>query len=1387
MANRLGGASRQTSQPPASRRLASGTRSRAWRSLDFEPLEARWLLSASIPLSTTAWTALGPAPIVSGIGVVPGNPNTGRVESLATDPTNSNIIYVATAGGGVWKTSNAGSSWTPLTDNQVTTTMGAIALAPSNPNVIYAGTGDPDGYYGQGILKSIDAGASWTLLGTSQFYRRTIAKIVVDATDPNTAYVAVNTGGIQTLSGNAGIWKTSDGGTTWTNTTSSITSLGFRDLVVDPSNHLTLYAASFAFGSGSSNTLYKSTNAGASWSVAGNFPVGDASNGRMAVAIAPSSTQTIYVSIANESTGGIYKIVKSADGGATWNQVTTPTNYLGNQGGYDTTLAVDPSNANVVFAGGTSDSGGPAFIESTDGGVSWSSISVGANGNSPHTDHHAIGFDASGRLLDGNDGGIWRLDNSNVGSIAWTDLNGNIGTVEFYGIALDPTNPNIAYGGSQDNGTERFNDSLGWTGIASGDGGITLVDPTTPTTVYLQANQTIYRSDNSGPTKTSKMNGIDTSGGWLVGLNLVEDAANSSRLLCGTNQVYETTDRGDDWTAISTPNANGWNTNSGINAVAPAPSDVNTIYASTSGHVWVTTNHGATWAQRDVPGGVSLTHIKVDPNNAQIAFGVAYGFGVAKVWETVNAGVTWTAIGGNLPDLPMNTIELGTVGGTQEIFVGNDSGVYASVNQGATWSQIGTGLPNVRVHDLEYNASLNILAAGTYGRGLWELIIDPATHLVVTTQPPGTVTAGSGFGFTVAAEDSQGNVASGYLGNVTVALASNPGSSTLGGNVTVSVASGLAVFTGLNLNNAANAYTLQATSGNLTSVTTTPFNVLGILPISGTASVNNVQITFTDATDFNVVLNGAAAIAYSTPADGAIVYNGANGTLSTLAFTDVFNTYAATLTSSTLQVAAAGYSVNTTNCTTTTVTGTAADTATLSGTTGANQFYGKPAISELLNTGAGTTYTETVDNFGTVNATSSSSSDVAYLYDKTGTNTFSASPTTANMNGTGYAYNATAFPVVYAIGSAVNNDRAYLSDAAGGLFVAYPTSAVSYGSGYYNYASNFKVVYDTMASANNQSFLYDTSGANVFERHNAAGGTPAYSVFYNPAGSFYNLVINSLQVTATAAAGTTDQAYLTDNTANSQLYGKPTSTLLSTGGTTNFLASNFGNVQTTETGTSNTENAYMYDSTGTDRFYGTPPGFQGIAAAQSVVAGAGYSSVAIGFGQSYGISAGGGKDTAYLFDAAGNGTFYGGNTQDTLQGTGYYYTAVGFRYVFGLGAGGGDTAYFTDTVGGNFFEGHQPYSVLYNQTNLYVYASGFTTVGATGNGNKGTDTAFLYDSPGNDEVIAAGNTAQLVYSAGNVANVGAFANVAASSTLGGTDKKFLSAVDYNLSVTGNWQ
>jgi photosystem II stability/assembly factor-like uncharacterized protein len=759
-------------------------------------LEDRTLLST--------WVPEGPSPVLLGNVA-----NSGRIAALAADPTNANTIYIAAAGGGVWKTTDGGTSWIPLTDNQQTLFMGAIAVAPSDPNTIYAGTGEADNsgdsFYGRGVLKSTDAGATWTLLGNSQFDRRTISKVVVSPTDPNTVYVAVaneGTNGASVLRPNTGVWKSTDGGITWTNTTTRVsTTQDYSDLVMDPLDPQTLYAAVGTLTGALANGVYKTSDGGNTWAVAGNFPKGS-NNGNTKIAIAPTNRLVLYVSIANpyegSRSGALGKMMKSVDGGLTWNQLTNPPNYMGSQGWYDSTLAVDPSTPNTVYAGGAARPN--SIIRSLDGGNSWSDLSVGSDGQGPHADHHGIGFDAAGRLLDGNDGGIWRLDNQTP--VRWSNLNGNLQITQFYGIALHPTDPKTIYGGSQDNGTDKTTGSLAWTEFSfGGDGGYVRIDSNNPHTVYHTFEYQIYgsiflqRSDNDGTTWVTKTTGINTSDAGNAYPFYVIDPSNSSRLLLGTNRVYESTNRGDNWTPISTPTMNGWVVASPIDRLAVAPTDGNTIYVSVGGdfgnswHIFVTTNDGGSWIERDLPVTGQIAGLQVDPTNSQIAYAVRNAFGGGHVFRTTDGGVSWTDISGNLPNLPAYTIALGS--GT--IYIGNDDGVYFSTDSGANWTRLGDGLPNVQVHELVLNAAFGILAAGTYGRGVWELNVGSvATHFLVTPSA-NPVTAGSASQFTVTAVDDQNNPVTSYSG--TIHFSSSDGGATLPGDYTFTAAdAGVHVF-----------------------------------------------------------------------------------------------------------------------------------------------------------------------------------------------------------------------------------------------------------------------------------------------------------------------------------------------------------------------------------------------------------------------------------------------------------------------------------------------------------------------------------------------------------------------------------------------------------------
>jgi photosystem II stability/assembly factor-like uncharacterized protein len=416
-------------------------------------------------------------------------------------------MYLVASGGGVWKTTNAGAHWTPLTDGQPTLIMGAIAIARSNPNVIYAGTGESTGYnsppfafflFGRGVLKSSDGGNTWTLLGSAHFDRHTVTRIVVHPSDPNTVYVAVAPGECNGLTGSAGIWKSIDGGTNWLNTTATIsTTDAFSDLAMDPSNAQVLYAAVGSSMGAAANGIYKTVNGGASWSPAGTLPAGPVL-GTIKLAVAPSSTRTIYASIIASAvltnyanfknfpvTSGLYEMIKSVDGGSSWSVLSGTPNYLMGGGFFCSTLSVHPTNPDIIYAGGCApeNTGQPGLIQSLDGGLTWYDLGTGIDGYGVHGDSHAMAFDAAGRLLFGDDGGIWRLEDP-IDTL-WSDLNSDLNTIQFVGIALHPRDPAIVYGGCQDNGTVKCSGGRQeWIQICHGDGGHVRIDPTHPATVY---------------------------------------------------------------------------------------------------------------------------------------------------------------------------------------------------------------------------------------------------------------------------------------------------------------------------------------------------------------------------------------------------------------------------------------------------------------------------------------------------------------------------------------------------------------------------------------------------------------------------------------------------------------------------------------------------------------------------------------------------------------------------------------------------------------------------------------------------------------------------------------------------------------------------------------
>ena len=703
------------------------------------------------------WVGLGPTPIGNAFGTVGAytSNSAGRIVGIATDPNNANTYYIAAAGGGVWKTTDAGVTFTALTDGLPNSAMGAVAVA-SDSNTVYAGTGEAsfsgDSRYGSGLIKSTNGGVTWTVIPGpgNVFKRRSVSRIVISPTDPKTVYVALAYSGQFGFFNNFGVWKTTDGGTSWANTTSGfINTIAITDLAIapktDPKSLDTLYAAVGNPSGSSSNGVYKSTDGGTTWALAGNFPT-SSNTGRISFALAPSNPQVLYASVANASTGGLLGLYRTADGGATWTKKTATPDYLGAQGWYDNTIVVSPTDANRVFAAGVVNYGANNYgeivglIVSTDGGNSWTDLSVGKGYQGPHTDHHALAITADGKLLNGNDGGLWRLENTNQASyvipngttdnsdIVWTNLNASLTITQFTGIALHPTTDTIAYGGSQDNGTEKYTGSTTWKQVIGGDGGFVRVDQDNPNTVYHEFyGISLQRSDNGGLSWVDKIGGINTKDETVIDdfsptafyVPYILDPGNQSKVVLGTNHVYVSTNKGDNFSIIANPNVNGFNTDN--QAVIALGVSGTTYYCATSSRFHTSTNNGVNWANTSPSGrGGSIQDIYVNPNYAPdvfIARAEFTGSSAAHIFRSTDSGTTWKDISGNLPDQPYNAVKLDKKSGT--LYVGGDDGVYYSSNFGGSWARLGTALPNVQVVDLAISNGAGILGAGTHGRGMW--------------------------------------------------------------------------------------------------------------------------------------------------------------------------------------------------------------------------------------------------------------------------------------------------------------------------------------------------------------------------------------------------------------------------------------------------------------------------------------------------------------------------------------------------------------------------------------------------------------------------------------------------------------------------------------------
>ena len=655
----------------------------------------------------------------------------GRVTALAVAP-GANTIYAGSAAGGVFKSTDTGVNWDPVFDQVAS--IGALALDPANPSTVYIGTGEAnaaiDNYDGAGLFRSVDAGASWSYLGLQE--TRRIARVAVDPANSNRIFVAAMGSQFQT-GPHRGLYRSENGGQSWTKVLFLNDSTGVCDVVFNPSHSETLYCATwerirratYRRSFGPSSGIWRSVDNGTNWTrLQTGLPAPSDAVGRIALAIAPSRPRTLYAQIIGglaQSHNGL-GLYRTLDGGSTWAQrdLGSFSGLFGGFGWYFGDMAVHPTNPDWIYCLGQN------LGRSIDGGASFTAITGEA-----HVDFHAIWIDPSSpaRIHVGTDGGFYT---TTAGGSAWTP-SADLPITQFYAATIDPSNAARLLGGAQDNGTNAtYGSPTGWFPIFGADGFYCVVDPTNPDIVFAEYQ---FGSGGTGPRRSTNggsawtiPSGFTPSDRYNWNSPFVMDPSNHNVMLAASHRVYRSTDNGLNYVPISadlTTNHNVGNlTFSTITTLAISPASSSYYYAGTDdGRVWRTKNAGASW--QNVTAGLPLrwvTRVSPDPVNPEVVYVTLSGFNQddfgAHVFRSANAGDTWSAIDGNLPDAPANDL-LVDPAEVNRLYLATDVGVFTTRDLGATWYPLGIGMPIVPVVDLTLHHPSRTLVAATHGRSQW--------------------------------------------------------------------------------------------------------------------------------------------------------------------------------------------------------------------------------------------------------------------------------------------------------------------------------------------------------------------------------------------------------------------------------------------------------------------------------------------------------------------------------------------------------------------------------------------------------------------------------------------------------------------------------------------
>lgn len=709
----------------------------------------------------------------------------GRVTSLAVPRTGTGAypktIYVGAAGGGVWKTANGGMTWQPVTDGLGAQTIGDLGVAPSDSNVVWVGTGEKNSlrsqWWGDGVYKSTDGGKKWTNMGLKD--TRSIGRIVIHPTDPDVVYVAA-LGHLWGPNAERGIYKTSDGGATWSRLLFVNDTTGFVDLEMDPANPDVLYAAawhrlrwggSHMQGVGRGSGIFKTTDGGKTWTRltdparANGLPTERL--GRIGLAVSAKDPRVVYAviqvdrGVTDPLQGRYGGVFRSSDAGATWTQVNDlqaiPHYY------YDD-IWIDPTNPDHVWTVS------PSLLESNDGGKSFTPDSL----HLVHGDYHALWIDPGDaqHLVVGNDGGAYA---SRDGGKAWEHMAIPIG--QFYTVIVDSSlAPYQICGGLQDNGVwcgpSRTRDTLGitdgdWYPVNGGDGMWVQIPADDPFTVYSgwqygnlsRLDLRTWKRDNITPLAldAGQDSGYPFTWGWTTPILVSQH--DPTVLYVGANHLIRMTHRGDDWEVLGpdmtratrehpAPEA-GHTSYHAVFAIAESPRAAGVLWAGTDdGLVWITRDGGKTWAEvggnlpRGTPPGCWVATIAASyhaEGTAYLALDCHFRDDYQpRVYRTDDYGKTWREIGQGLPRDQGSLTVLEDPINPRLLWVGTAAGVYVTLDAGAGgaggagrpgWRRFGKNLPRVPVEGMALSFAQRELVVATHGRGLWVTSIVPLEEM----------------------------------------------------------------------------------------------------------------------------------------------------------------------------------------------------------------------------------------------------------------------------------------------------------------------------------------------------------------------------------------------------------------------------------------------------------------------------------------------------------------------------------------------------------------------------------------------------------------------------------------------------------------------------------